>query len=180
MVASGNMNIDWPRKLVLHNTSYRVTSSTLLYRNHRSASPEEEPDKEPDNKGSKEEERKQPLAVIPYVSAMSEQIRKACEKFDLRVESSNQAQLSAHYSPKWRIPPQEETSRCGLPRIPCQCSKVYVGATRDASQRTQGCMQQGGTHGSLPLPSINGTSNMKWIGTKLRCWIELPDVSSWR
>jgi uncharacterized FlaG/YvyC family protein len=37
------------------------------------------------NKGSQEEERKQPLAVIPYVSGVSERIRKACEKFDLRV-----------------------------------------------------------------------------------------------
>ena len=28
---------------------------------------------------------KPPLAVIPYVSSVSEQIRKVCEKFDLRV-----------------------------------------------------------------------------------------------
>jgi hypothetical protein len=40
------------------------------------APPEEEPDEEPDDEGSQEEERKQPLAVIPYISCMSERIRK--------------------------------------------------------------------------------------------------------
>jgi hypothetical protein len=38
-----------------------------------------------DNKGSQEEERKRPLAVIPYVSGVRERIRKTYEKFDLRV-----------------------------------------------------------------------------------------------
>ena len=47
--------------------------------------PEEESDEEPDDEGSQEEERKPPLAVIPYVSGVSERIRKACERFDLRV-----------------------------------------------------------------------------------------------
>ena len=47
--------------------------------------PEEEVDEEPDDEGSQEDERKPPLAVIPYVSGVSERIRKACEKFDLRV-----------------------------------------------------------------------------------------------
>ena len=42
-----------------------------------STPPEEEPDDE-----SQKEEKKQPLAVIPYVS---EQIRKICEKFNLKV-----------------------------------------------------------------------------------------------
>jgi uncharacterized FlaG/YvyC family protein len=50
------------------------------------SAPPEEPDEEPDNEGSQEEEKKQPLsAIIPYVSGMSERIRKACEKFNLRV-----------------------------------------------------------------------------------------------
>ena len=50
-----------------------------------STPPEEESDEEPDDEGSQEDERKPPLAVIPYLSGVSERIRKACEKFDLRV-----------------------------------------------------------------------------------------------
>ena len=44
-------------------------------------STEEELDEEEDS----QEEEKQPLAVIPYVSGVSERIRKACEKFNLKV-----------------------------------------------------------------------------------------------
>ena len=41
-------------------------------------------------------QEKPPLVVIPYVSGVSERIRKACEKFNLK---ANQARLSAHCSP---------------------------------------------------------------------------------
>ena len=58
------------------------------------------------------EEKKQPLAVIPYVSGLSEWIRKACEKFNLKVVFK-QAQCSAHCCEG--PPPQGETGRCGLP-----------------------------------------------------------------
>ena len=60
-----------------------------------SAPPEEEPDEELDDEESQKEEEKQPLAVILYVSGVSEQIRKACVKL-----SSSQARLSAHCSPR--------------------------------------------------------------------------------
>jgi hypothetical protein len=49
------------------------------------SAPPEEPDEESDDEGSQEEEKKQPLAVISYVSGVSERIRKTSEKFDLRV-----------------------------------------------------------------------------------------------
>ena len=45
--------------------------------------PEEELDEEPDDEESQKE--KQPLAVILYVSGVSERIRKACEKYNLKV-----------------------------------------------------------------------------------------------
>lgn len=38
---------------------------------------EEKPDKEPNNEESQDEEKKQPLAVIPYVNGKGEWIRKA-------------------------------------------------------------------------------------------------------
>ena len=53
--------------------SFRATSYSI--QEPPAAPPEEE---EPDDEESQEkEEKKQPLAVIPYVSGMSEQIRKA-------------------------------------------------------------------------------------------------------
>ena len=77
---------------------------------------EEEEDEEPDDEGSQEDERKPPLAVIPYVSGVSERIRKACKKFDLRVVfklGPCNSPLTAHQSEG--PPPQGETGRCGLP-----------------------------------------------------------------
>ena len=47
-----------------------------------SKSPLEE---EPGEPGHQEEKEKQPLAVIAYVSGVSEWIRKACEKYNLKV-----------------------------------------------------------------------------------------------
>ena len=58
--------------------------------------PEEEP-------GHQEEEEKQPLAVIPYISGVSEQIRKACEKYNLKVIFKSEPTL------------RSEAGRCGLP-----------------------------------------------------------------
>ena len=67
--------------------------------------PSEKKDEEPDDEESQEDERKPPLAVIPYVSGVNERIRKACEKFDLRVVFKSGPTL-------------------------CQCGKVYVGETQ--------------------------------------------------
>ena len=78
-----------------------------------SAPPEEEPDEEPDDEESQKEEEKQPLAVIPYVSGVSERIRKACEKYNLKVVFKSGPTLRSLLCEG--PPPQGETGRCGLP-----------------------------------------------------------------
>ena len=102
-------------------------------------------DEEPDNKGSQEDERK-PLAVTPYVSSVSERIRKACEKFDLRVVFKSGPTLRSLLT-KVKDPLPKEKPAGVVYQIPCQCGKVYVGETQrrlETRVRASGCMQQGG------------------------------------
>ena len=66
-------------------------------------------------RGSQEDEKKPPLAVIVYVSGMIERIRKACEKFDLHVVFKSSPTLHSLLTEVKRPPPQGETGRCGLP-----------------------------------------------------------------
>ena len=76
--------------------------------------PEEEPHDEEDS----QEKEKQPLAVIPYVSGVSEWIRKACEKFNLMVVFT-----------KVKDPLPKEKLGGFVYQIPCQ---VYVGGNTEA------------------------------------------------
>ena len=89
-----------------------------------SVPPEEE---EPDyGESQEEEEKRQPLAVIPYVSGMSEQIRKACEKFNLKVVFKSGPTLCSLLI-RVKDPLPKEKLAGVVYQIPCQCGKVYVG-----------------------------------------------------
>ena len=96
-----------------------------------SAPPEEEPDhvdEEPDNEESQKEEEKQPLAVIPYVSGVSERIRKACEKYNFNIVFKSGPTLRSLLT-KVKDPLSKEKLAGVVYQIPCQCGKVYVGET---------------------------------------------------
>ena len=147
-----------------------------------SAPPEEERDMEPDDEGSQEEERKQSLAVIPYVSCVSERIRKACEKFDLRVVFKSGPTLHSLLT-KWKTPFPRRSWQVWSTRSPASAVKYMSEKRRGIygrESKNTWMHATRGTCGSLPLLSISGTSNIKWIVTKLRCWTEPPDLSSWR
>ena len=94
-----------------------------------SAPPEEEPDEEPDDEESQKEEEKQPLAVIPYVSGVSERIRKACEKYNLKVVFKSGPTLRSLLT-RVKDPLPKEKLAGVVYQIPCQCGKVYVGETQ--------------------------------------------------
>ncbi len=87
------------------------------------------PMEEPDEESQEEEERKQPLAVIPYVSGVSEWIRKACEKFNLKVVFKSGPTLRSLLT-KVKDPLPKEKLAGVVYQIPCQCGKVYVGETQ--------------------------------------------------
>ena len=76
-----------------------------------------------------EEEEKQPPAVIPYVSGVSEQIRKACEKFNLKVVYKSGLTLHSPLT-KVKDPLPREKLTGVVYQILCQCGKVYVGKTQ--------------------------------------------------
>ena len=81
-----------------------------------STPPEEEPDVEPDDEESQKEEEKQPLAVIPYVSGVSERIRKACEKYNFKVVFKSGPTLRSLLTKvKDPLPKEKLAGACGLP-----------------------------------------------------------------
>ena len=94
-----------------------------------------------DEEEDSQEEEKQPLAVIPYVSGVSERIRKACEKFILKVVFRSGCSLFT----KVKDPLPKEKLEGVVYKIPCQCGKVYVQGNVEAlgntGKRTLGCMQ---------------------------------------
>ena len=90
------------------------------------STPPEESDEELDDEGSQEDERKPPLAVIPYISGVSERIRKACENFDMRVVFKWGPILRSLLT-KVKDPLPKEKLAGVVYQIPCQCGKVYVG-----------------------------------------------------
>ena len=89
----------------------------------------EELDEEPDNEESQKEEEMQPLAVNPYVSGVSEQIRKACEKYNFKVVFKSGLTLRSLLT-KVKNPLPKEKLAGVVYQIPCQCGKVYVGETQ--------------------------------------------------
>ena len=72
------------------------------------------PPEEPGEPGHQEEEEKQPLAVIPDVSGVSEWIRKACEKYNLKVVFKSGCTSPPSLLTKVKTPPKGEAGRCGL------------------------------------------------------------------
>ena len=126
----------------------RAISSSL----QEPSTPPEESDEEPDDEGSQEDERKPPLAVIPYVSGASERIRKACEKFDVRVVFKLGPTLRSLLTKVKDSLPKEKLAGV-VYQIPCQCGKVYVGEMQRhletrVKEHRDACNK--GTCGSLP------------------------------
>ena len=101
--------------LTFHSISTQKTSAT--------------PPEEPGEPGHQEEEEKQPLAVIPYISGISEWIRKACEKYNLKVVFKSGPTLHSLLT-KVKDPLPKEKLAGVVYQIPCQCGRVYVGETQ--------------------------------------------------
>ena len=128
-----------------------------------SAPPEEEPDEEPDNEESQKEEEKQPLAVIPYVSGVSERIRKACEKYNFKVVFKSGPTLRSLLT-KVKDPSPRRNWQVWSIRSPASVTRCMSGKHRGAWRRelkNTGMHATRGTRGNLPLQSISGISNIK-------------------
>ena len=76
-----------------------------------------------------EEQEKGPLVVIPYVAGMSEDIRRVCRKFNIRVVFKSGRTLHSMLTKvKNTLPPGKQSNV--VYRIPCSCSQVYIGETK--------------------------------------------------
>ena len=100
-------------------------------------------------KGSQDDKRKPPLAVIPYVSCVSERIRKAYEKFDLRVAFKSGPTLRSLLT-NVKDPLPNEKLPGAVYQIPCQCGEVYIGEMQRRESKSTGMHVARGTRGSLP------------------------------
>ena len=77
---------------------------------------------------SEEEEEKEPMMVVPYISGLSEDIRRVCWKFGIRTVFRSSMTLRDHLTRvKDRLPDMFQ-SRV-VYRIPCSCGKFYIGET---------------------------------------------------
>ena len=75
--------------------------------------------------GPEEGQEKGPLVVIPYVAGMSEDIRRVCRKFIIRVVfKSGRTLRSMLTKVKHRLPPGKQSNVVYC--IPCSCGQVYI------------------------------------------------------
>ena len=115
--------------LLLHtvNINRRLSVTNLSSENNFASAP---PTQETADVSSPEEEQeKGPLVVIPYVAGMSEDIRRVCRKFNIRVVfKSGQTLRSMLTKVKDTLPPGKQSNV--VYRIPCSCGQVYIGETK--------------------------------------------------
>ena len=94
----------------------------------RSISSMQKPSTPPEDADDEESQEKPSLVTIPYVSGVSERIRKACEKFGLKVVFKSGPTLRSLLTRVKDPLPMEKLAGV-VYQIPCQCGKVYVGET---------------------------------------------------
>ena len=71
------------------------------------------------------EREKEPLVVIPYVAGMSEDIRRVCRKFNIRVVFKSGRTLRSILTKVKDTLPLGKQSNV-VYRIPCSCGQVYI------------------------------------------------------
>ena len=77
----------------------------------------------------RQKEEKGPLVVIPYIAGMSEDIRRVCRKFNIRVVFKSRRTLHSRLTKVKDTLPLGKQSNV-VYRIPCSCGQVYIGETK--------------------------------------------------
>ena len=86
------------------------------------------PTTDANSRDEEQEEERGPLVVIPYVAGMSEDIRRACRKFNIRVVFKFGWTLHLMLTKVKDTLPLVQCA-CMVYRIPCSCRQVYIGET---------------------------------------------------
>ena len=84
--------------------------------------------KEGDQEASVEEAGRTPLVVLPYIAGVSEDIRRVCRRFNMRVAFRSGQTLRSMLTKVKDNLPLGKRSRV-VYQIPCSCGQVYIGET---------------------------------------------------
>jgi hypothetical protein len=147
--------------------------SPLPYRNHQHHQRRSQMRNQTTKDPRKKRARKQPLAVIPYVSGVSERIRKTYEKFDLRVVFKSGPTLRSLLT-KVKDPLPKEKLASVVYQIPCQCGKVYIGETQRRLETRVKEHRDACNKGDTWKSAIAEHQWDQQHQGELRCWTEPP------
>ena len=121
----------------LHRIEERQLASVLKQNGYPSAfirfsaqpQPTQEPnDQETEQEGSGVHGQRPLLVMLPYVSGVSEDIRRVCKKFGLKVIFRSGRSLRFTLTKVKDALPDEKKSKV-VYQIPCSCGKTYIGET---------------------------------------------------
>ena len=87
------------------------------------------PWREEDAQGSLPEEGNPPLVMLPYTAGVSEDIRRVCRKYGMKVIFRSALSLRSVLTQVKDPLPMYKRSKV-VYWIPCSCGKVYIGETR--------------------------------------------------
>ena len=78
---------------------------------------------------SSEEGEQPPLAVLPYTAGVSENVKRVCQKFGMKVVFRSSHSLRSMLTKVKDALPMEKQANI-VYRIPCSCGKAYIGETK--------------------------------------------------
>ena len=88
----------------------------------------EQPGEDEDEVDSGSEVQKMKTVVIPYVNDFSEDLRRVCRRYNIRVAFKSSPTLRSSLSKvKDKLPTSMQSNV--VYQIPCSCGRVYVGET---------------------------------------------------
>lgn len=96
---------------------------------HRSSFPTQAPNPDAESLTEDTADDRKPLVMLPYVANMSEDIKRVCEKFGLRVVFKSGLTIRSMLTRVKDPIPMDKQSMV-VYQIPCSCGQVYIGETK--------------------------------------------------
>ena len=87
------------------------------------------PQREEDPQDLPSEGSSSPLVILPYIAGVSEDIRRVCRKYDMKVIFKSGRSLRSVLTKVKDPLPMEKKAKV-VYRIPCSCGKSYIGETK--------------------------------------------------
>ena len=115
-----------------------------------------------------EEGRRPPLVMLPYTEGVSEDIRRVCRKFGMKIVFRSGLSLRCMLTKVKDTLALEKRSKV-VYRVPCSCGKTYIGETRRRletrmKEHRDGC--QKAHWRSQPLQNMHGRTTIQSDGRR--------------